>query len=239
MKNIWVGLVVAVVVVVGVTGCGGLTSVENGGGTDSGTLRILPNQTLSAAINPEGQANVSPQTLLAEGGSPLSGYTWTIASGSTFPPGTTVWALTGVFWGSGAGLSVGSYPIRMQVSDGSSTATGTVTLVVQQYEILPWAVLQQWPLSQFALMDARAGHPYGASLFAMGGEPPYTWAEDTTYSGRTDFDVSGLTIDATRGVVRGTPMSSAAGKTLRFRVIVRDGAGDTAVYAPVYTITVQ
>lgn len=241
MKRMPMGIVV-MAVVVGLTGCSGLTTIDvNGGDTGSGTLMVLPNQTVHASIDAGGRGTfVDAQTLLACGGSPLSGYTWTIAPGSTFPPGTTVAPLTGVFSGSGEGLTPGQYTFKMQVSDGSTTATGNITLVVQEYEIAPSAVLQQWPdIMERPLVDGRAGHPYGASLFVMGGEPPYTWAEDTSYAGRADFDASGLVIDAARGVVRGTINSSAAGKTLRFRVVVKDSAGDTAVYSPVYTITVH
>jgi len=241
MKRNLAGVVVAVVLVAGFTGCGGLTTTTTGTGTGSGSLMVLPNQTLSASIDTGGRGTfVTAQTLLACGGSPLAGYTWSIASGSNFPPGTTVSPLTGVFSGSGAGLTPGQYTFKVQVSDGSTTATGDVTLVVQEYEIAPYTVLQQWPdIMERQLVDGRAGHPYGASLFVMGGEPPYTWAEDTTYAGRADFDASGLVIDASRGVVRGTINSSAAGKTLRFRVVVKDSTGDTAVYAPVYAITVH
>jgi hypothetical protein len=236
----------AVVIVVGVSGCGGLTSTiedggNGGGGTGSGNLRVLPYQSVRATVSGTGEVVVWPQTLLAEGGSPLSGYTWTVAPGNTLPVGTNVNVLTGVFWGSGAGLTPGTYPFTMQVSDASTTATGTITLVVEQHgDIVPFPEFQQRiDTAEIPLMDARAGHPYGASLYVLGGQPPYSWAEDTSYPGRTDFDLSGLTIDATRGVVRGTPMSSAAGKTLRFRVVVHDSAGDTAIGEPVYTIAVQ
>jgi len=100
-------------------------------------------------------------------------------------------------------------------------------------------------VDSFALDDAHANKPYGASLFAMGGTPPYNWREDASYSGRGDFDLSGLTIDQSSGIVRGTLFNSASGKTLKFRVVVQDAAGDTDVNSrygvdwTVYTITVR
>lgn len=108
---------------------------------------------------------------------------------------------------------------------------------------IPFAILQQYPSSSFALDDAIAGKPYGASLFAMGGTPggtplSYIWSPDLSYSGRGDFDASGLIIDSARGIVRGTPSESSSGKILSFRVIVKDSTGDTAS-GPVYTITVK
>jgi len=180
---------------------------------------------------------------MAAGGSPFSGYTWSKPTGVLFPPlGTTVDFLTGVFKGTGGTLSEGPHPpFTMEVSDGTSTATGNFILNVTTASVCPWALLQQYPISPFALDDAVADKPYGASLFAMGGVPPYWWREDTSYNGRGDFALSGLTIDWSRGVVRGTPSSSSAGKTLKFRVIVRDNAGDTSdgPDGPVYTITVK
>lgn len=72
----------------------------------------------------------------------------------------------------------------------------------------------------------------------MGGTPPYSWSEDASYSGRGEFDLSGLTIGQSSGIVKGTLLNSSSGKTLKFRVIVRDNAGDTSS-GPVYTITVR
>jgi hypothetical protein len=172
---------------------------------------------------------------MAAGGSPFAGYTW---STSGFPMGTTVAPLTGVFSSNGGTIIAGHYPFTVSVSDGTSTATGSVTLNVTTTTPIPFAILQQYPSGSFALDDANANKPYGASLFAMGGTPPYSWSEDASYSERGDFDLSGLTIGQSSGIVRGTLFNSSSGKTLKFRVIVRDNAGDTSS-GPVYTITVR
>lgn len=215
----------------------------------SGTaLRILPGYTLSACIDTyTGESHVGPQTLMAAGGSPFAGYTWSTPS---FPPmGTTIAPLTGVFSSNGGALITGQQPFTVEVYDGTSTATGSVTLNVVTASSAPsggipmpgcpLTVLQQYPANSFALDNAVVNKPYGASLFAMGGTPPYSWSEDTSYSEREDFDLSGLTIDQSRGIVRGTLLNSSAGKTLKFKLIVKDSAGETAIYSPVYTITVQ
>jgi len=68
---------------------------------------------------------------------------------------------------------------------------------------------------------------------------PYSWSEDASYSERGDFDLSGLTIDQSSGIVRGTLFNSSSGKTLKFKVIVKDSTGATALFGPVYTITVK
>ena len=108
---------------------------------------------------------------------------------------------------------------------------------------MPSAILQQWPTdvdpSALELIDAEPGKGYGASLFVLGGTPPYYWREDSSYSAGTDLSTVGLSIGYTNGVVSGTPPSSASGKTVRFRVVVKDATGDVAAYQPIYTINIQ
>lgn len=256
LRIIWVVLL-SVLLAVSLTGCGTTTPTtaptdENGGPQLKITpLRILPGYTLSACIDTEtGTSHVVPQTLMAAGGSPsVAGYTWSKPALSLFPMGTMVLPLTGVFVGTGGSLIEGKHTFTVEVYDGTSTATGSVTLYVTTASSAPsdgvpmpgcpWAILQQYPSASFALDDAHANKPYGASLFAMGGTPPYSWSEDITYSALSDLTAAGLTLDPAKGIVRGTPFNSSSGKTLKFRVIVRDNAGDTSSSGPVYTITVQ
>lgn len=240
-------LLCGVLIALVAAGCGGGGGDADNGTININTLRVLSGQVVRAQELTDGSFNVTAQPLLAAGGAPLSGYTWTIASGSAFPPGTTVDALTGVFKGSGNGLVAGqNYQFTMQVSDGTRTATGTITLQVAALPaggIPPIAVFQQpMGVPVIRLPNARANAPYAASLQVLGGEPPYSWFEDETWIGRGDFALSGLTVDMARGVVRGTVMNSAAGKTLRFRIVVRDDNGDVAAtdgVGPIYEIFVQ
>ena len=46
------------------------------------------------------------------------------------------------------------------------------------------------------LPDAAAGQRYGASLFVLGGTPPYYWTEDLTYAGRTDLSSVPIAVSA-------------------------------------------
>ena len=193
------------------------------------------------------QTVVDPVTLLAEGGAPQGGYTWTLVSGSHYPSGTTVDPLTGVFHATGGTVSLQPTSFKMTATAGSNSATSKAYIVkVMNYGSgpVPSAVLQQWDPygtdpSAFELADAKAGKGYGASLFVLGGEPPYHWAEDLGYAGRTDLSSVGLTLSPTTGVVWGEPFSSASGKTVKFRVVVTDSEGETAAYEPVYTIQIE
>jgi hypothetical protein len=204
-------------------------------------LRIFPGQTVSGYIDSHSnQDYVLPQTLLAVGGDPHNGYSW---SCSQYPAGVTVTAGTGVFTTTGGSLLEGQTQFTMTVSDGTSEATAKVTLTVTKEYPIPGADVQQMNVAAFALDEATANKPYGASVFAQGGTPPYTFTEDNTYSGKSDFDASGLVIDASKGIVRGTLMETASGKTLKFRVIVRDATGESeggnSGIDPVYSIPVK
>jgi hypothetical protein len=189
---------------------------------------------------------VDAVTLLAEGGAPEGGYTWSLASGSQFPTGTTVDPLTGVFHPTGGLIAVQPATFKMKVTAGSKSGEGTFHVVTMNYGSgpIPSAILQQWDPygvdpSALELADATAGEGYGASLFCLGGTPPYHWSEDLTYAAGTRLSTVGLAVNATTGVVWGEPFASAAGTTVRFRVIITDAEGDTAVFQPVYTISVN
>jgi len=181
---------------------------------------------------------VNPETLLAQGGSPLSGYTWSLANLSSFPPGTTVDALTGVFHGNGSPLVTGNYTFTMTVSDGSTTASGTFSFSVTDDYNDPAASspCEQLYLSTYALANAKVGAGYGASLYADGGTPPYkSWS---LVAGPTSMLPPGLVIDAARGVVRGTPSSAGS---YSFQITLTDNTGTAALNydSLYYTITVN
>ncbi len=215
---------------------------------DSGcSLRILKSptgqlQSITANIDNTGYTNINAQTLLADGGAPLKNYNWSIENSPVPPQGFIFWPLSGVIdrttGTSSNGLKVGTSTFNVTVSDGNCSKTETIAIIVTGYTPGPAAVFQQLS-ANFQLKNGDANKPYGASLFAMGGTPPYTWQLDETYSGSADLTNAGLTIDASGGIVRGTSLNSASGKTIKFKVIVRDNAGELAVYSPVYSIMVN
>lgn len=233
-----IGMVAAVAVALG--GCTKTTTDSTAGSK----LRIVTStsgqkQTITANIDNNGYVNFNPQQLMADGGSPAHTYTWSLDG--TAPAGVTLASLTGVISRNGTstnGISAGNTTINVKVSDGTSEATGSVTLLVTNYTPGPTADFQQLSTA-FTLVDGVANKAYGASLFVMGGTPPYSWHLDETYSGSADLTSAGLTVDASSGIVRGTILQAASGKVVHFRVVVTDNAGETAVYSPVYTINIK
>ena len=227
-----------------------LSAASEGAGSQGlqgeSTLKILDPNTINRleACSVKGSKGgvVYSKSLVAAGGSPFKGYTW---SAKNLPMGTTIWPLTGVFTSNGGALNPGmpEMMVEVTVSDGTSSVSAMLPFKLDIVDIAcPVAVFLNWGgVPGTALEDAWANKPYGASLSVHDGVPPYSWVEDTSYSGRGDFALSGLKIDMSTGVVWGTPFNSASGKTLSFRVIVTDSEGRGADFfeKPIFTIYVH
>lgn len=202
--------------------------------------------------------NLTAKTLFADGGSVASGYTWTISSGSTYPPGITVDALTGIVHRTSATsiMPAGTYRFNMTVSDGSSTARGDLTLIVTQgtsaldpvlqipSNPCPYAIFAQSAADVIPLVEGKTGRSYASSLYALAGADPDLQQGSAnvnlTWRLATGQLPPGLVIDQARGVVRGTP--STAG-TYNFTIAVTNSRGQTALTpsgkAPTYRIVIQ
>jgi len=223
-----------------------VSSCEPAADASGSSLRILKsptgqNQGISANIDNKGYTNFNAQTILADGGNPLHSYTWSLDLSSTPPSGITIEPLTGVINRTGTsstGLKVGTTTFKVTVSDGSATRTESINLVITDYTPGPAAILQQLS-SGFQLKAGEANKPYGASLFVMGGTPPYKWALDASYAGSADLTKAGLAVEANGGIVTGTILNSAAASTIKFKVKVTDKTGTVAAYSPIYTINVN
>ena len=234
-----------------------LKAASEGSGLQAGgsgsTLKILDPKSINSLgacysagrsdLTAKQKSVVYTRSLMAAGGSPFKGYTW---SAKNLPMGTTIWPQTGVFTSNGGALNpdMPEMMVEVTVSDGTSSVSAMIPfgMGINTDKIgCPSQVdMGLIGVPGTALEDAVANKPYGASLGVSGGTPPYSWVEDTSFSGRGDFDLSGLTIDMSSGVVRGTPFNSASGKTLRFRVIVKDSLGGTTSGAgAIFTITVH
>ena len=217
-----------------------LSSCEDLIGDTSSTLRVLPGQVLSANIDASGNMYFMPQMLMAEGGNPFHTYNWSIETGSNPPAGVSIGAMDGIVTRantSGTGFSAGNTTFRVKVSDGDATSSENVGLHITNYSVSPVADVQQLPVSEYQLMDAKVNQKYCASLFVMGGTPPYTWAVDSSYP--SNLDAYGLSINPIYGLVSGTIPNSAAPATLSFKVVIRDSKMKTALFSPVYKIRVN
>jgi hypothetical protein len=217
-----------------------LTSCEELTGESGSELRILPGQVLSANIDANNTLYFAPQMIMAEGGNPFHSYDWSIDLSSNPPSGVGIGAISGIVTRentSAAGFSAGTRNFTLKVSDGSQVKSGNVSLHITNYSTHPVAVLQQLPVGEYQLISATTDQPYCASLFIMGGTPPYMWALDPEYS--QAFSAAGLTLDPIYGLVKGTLTSANAGKTISFKVVVRDSKMSTAVFEPLYKIQVN
>lgn len=169
------------------------------GATVSKSLSVVINPALAVTTTtlPNATLGVAySQPLYASGG--IQPYTW----GSATPaPGLSV--VNGTV--QGTPTAVGNYTFQLTVFDYSeSAATATLTLSVVSTPLT-------FPL--VALPSATAGVPFSATLSATGGAPPYVWSLGAISDG--------LTINASTGVLSGTP--TAAGQ-YTLNVTVTDAA---------------
>ncbi len=208
---------------------GNLTGTPTATGTFSFTVKVTDansqsaTQVTSITVSPGVSTTFSAppaavigtaytDTLTATGGT--MPYTWSVNAGA-LPPGITLSA-AGVL--AGTPTTAGSYPFSVNVVDANNgIATASITLVVT-------AVLA---LTFGAPPGGQVGFAYSDTLTAAGGTPPYTWSVS---SGALP---AGLTLNASTGVIAGTP---TAGGTTSFTVKVTDSAGKTATQPTSITV---
>jgi hypothetical protein len=157
---------------------------------------------------PSGQVSVAypATTLIATGGSGT--YTnWFVSSGA-LPPGLTLGAATGVI--SGTPTTAGTYTFFVKVTD---TTPETSTAQVFSITIAATPIT----FTTLTLPAAKEGVSYLAYIIVAGGTSPYTFSLP---SGTLP---SGLTLDATNGIIQGTPANGSAG-TYTFTIGVTDSS---------------
>ncbi|MGD0732972.1 MAG: putative Ig domain-containing protein, partial [Terracidiphilus sp.] len=128
------------------------------------------------------------QTLAASGGT--APYTWSISNGS-LPAGLSLAASSGII--SGTPTATGTASFTVQVKDSEATPqTETANLSI---------TINPAPLSitSTVLPVGTVGAAYTTRLAATGGTAPYSWSVS---SGALP---AGLTLDASTGVISGTP----------------------------------
>jgi uncharacterized repeat protein (TIGR03803 family) len=186
------------------------------GGVESGNATLTVGNTLHLVTTDLTKGVVSvpySQILKATGGT--QPYLW--GALSKLPAGLTVDQSGGFLIGTPT--QFGTYQVTVGVQDSSSTplqASGTFPLKID-------SGLQ---LSQ-ALPNGVVGTAYNNTAVASGGLGPYKWA---LTSGKLP---DGLTLNATSGVVFGTP--TKAGK-FSFAITLQDGEGTPAMVTQAYTV---
>lgn len=161
--------------------------------------------TIFPSTLPSGQVGVLySATLVAAPITPPT--TWAITSGS-LPPGLTLAAATGAI--SGTPTVAGTHTFFVQVTDatGPSPQQG-FSITIAEVPIT---------FTTTTLLGASEGTSYTQYIIVSGGNSPYTFS---LVSGALP---SGLTLDATNGIILGTPPNGSAG-TYVFTIQVTDSS---------------
>ena len=186
--------------------------------TDAGGRTATAALTLSTGVAPlsittsslpYGQLTVPySQTLAASGG--VAPYTWTLISG-TLPPGLKLNS-NGTIAGTPAGpLGISSFAVQVTDSSPPPALTAQKAFTIN--------IALTLTITTLTLPGGSVNVPYSQTLAGSGGTPPYIWSIS---AGALP---PGLQLNATTGVISGTPTST--GPNL-FTVTLTDSTGLTA-----------
>ena len=186
--------------------------------TATANLSIVVNPALSVttATLPAGVIGTTypGATLAAAGG--ITPYTWSIATGS-LPAGLSLNASTGAISGTPSGTFTGTVSFTVTVTDNESptkqTASANLSIVISAPPL---------KVTTTSLANGSIGTVYtNQTLQATGGITPYTWKVTTGSL------PSGLSLNASTGVISGTPTGTFVG-TDSFTVTVTDSETPTS-----------
>ena len=177
-------------------------SAQNYTGT-TGNVAVTSALTILTTSLPSGTVSTPySQTMRATGGS--GAYTWQLTAG-TLPAGLTLTASSGLISGTPT-AAVNATPLSFQVTDSSSPVqTATVSL---NLTIAPPAL----NITTTSLASGAVGVAYSQGLAATGGTQPYHW--QLTFGTLP----AGLSLNASTGVISGTPTLPASATPLTFQV---------------------
>ena len=158
----------------------------------------------------------------ANGG--LQPYTYSLAAGSSMPPGLTFQNSGGVGLIQGAPTTQGAYSFTIQVTDSFSPP-------MHVSQMFTMNVLNNLGLPQTTLPDAVINKPYQGQIQPIGGTPPYHFV-----LGQLSATPPGLKLDSNTGIISGTPTATTYDVML---VLITDSASPPATINPLITLTVQ
>jgi len=185
-------------------------------------LAISEPLSIATSTPPDGNVGLSfgPISLSAVGGRGV--YSWTLAQGSNpLPPGLNL-SVSGQI--SGTPTAPGTFNFTVSVTDGGNpkqTATRSLSINIRN---------ELYILSS-RLPDGVITRPYSATLSAVGGTLPYTWSLTAGSS-----LPPGLSLDATAGVVSGTPTATGSAS---FNLTVTDSSSPPKVAAAGVLLIIQ
>jgi len=182
-------------------------------------VNYTPPVQITTSSLPNGQVSVAySQTLAATGGVPP--YTWTLASGS-LPSGLSLTS-AGVISGTPTAYGASSFTVQAADSQGTPmTAQKALSITVMPATLT---------ITTSSLPNGTVGVAYNQTMAATGGATPYTWS---VYSGTLP---SGLSINASTGVISGTPTASG---TSNFTIRVADSWVPTNVNDKALSIVIS
>ena len=189
-----------------------ITITVNAAAPLSITTTTLPGGTIGTAYS---------QTLQVTGGVPT--YTWSITAGS-LPAGLTL-SSAGVISGTPTGTVTSTSHFTVSVTDSQTptavTRTASLSITVTEPPL---------GVTTTSLAGGTKGTAYSQTLQAIGGTPPYTWS---IIAGALP---AGLTLNATTGVISGTPTATG---TSNFTVQVQDSATPKATATAALSIAID
>lgn len=171
--------------------------------------------------------------LQAQGG--VGTYTWSISGGS-LPPGLTLNSTTATI--SGTPTMAGSFPFSAEVMDGGGhTSTASLGIIVEGAIVINCTSC----VANGVLPRGSVGVAYSATLSATGGTPSYSWCVPEP-TGACDNGTggglpAGLTLNASSGVISGTPTEQPAAP-LQVTIQVSDSESLPATGSATFSLTI-
>jgi uncharacterized repeat protein (TIGR03803 family) len=202
---------------------GSYTFTLNCGGIETGSATVtVGNSVIITTTSPLPGGTVSRKytaEVTATGGT--LPYTWATQNSAPLPAGLTASADTsGNFYITGTPTQFGTYTVGIGVLDSSSPQQGTQ----KTFQLAIESGLSLTP----TLSNGHMGTAYSETASATGGLGPYKW---TLASGKLP---TGLTLNATTGVISGTPTAAASYK---FSITVTDSEAMPATFTQTYTVS--